>query len=98
MSTQAIKPRSFEMVTPGEFANLGRPRVQHHDVEEALREMKSMAVGEGVRLKVATETEGKRKRNAALKQAEVLNFPVESMLRDGYLYFRKLKSWKKARA
>lgn len=95
MSTQSIKARSFEMVTPQEFTDLGRPRIQHRDVEEALREMRSMMVGEGVRFKVMTEQEGKRKQNAAIKQAQFLDIPVECMFREGYVYVRKLKSWKK---
>jgi hypothetical protein len=85
------------MVTPGEFE---RVRNNHHhsknpEIRAAVRSMKSMVVGEGVKVKVfGTFRDIDKKRKAAFQVAVQLNMPIETMTVNGYLYIRRIKAWK----
>lgn len=98
MSTQPINQnRSFEMVTIGEFNRL---RLEHHhskhpEMREAVRAMKSMVVGEGVKVKVfGSHRDIDRKRKAAIQMATRMDMPIETMTVNGYLYIQRVKDWK----
>lgn len=98
MSTQ---PRSiavrtpYEMVTPAEFAQLGPRRGVHLDTSVAIRAMKSMAIGEGVKIKLfGSKGQNETKRKMAIRTATVLSMPIRTAIRDGYLYLQKVAEWK----
>lgn len=84
--------RAYELVMPEEFGHLRSRNYKHHDLVHAIREMKSMPAGQGVKLKCfGTAREAWKKQKAAIAIAGREKVPVRTMLRDGWLFIEKLK-------
>jgi hypothetical protein len=65
---------------------------KHHDLLCAIREMKRLPVGQGVKLKCpGTSQQGHRKQKAAIAIANREKILVRTMLRDGWLFIEKLR-------
>jgi hypothetical protein len=75
-----------------EFRHLRSRSYKHHDLVCAIREMKNLPPGQGVKLKCAgTAKERAKKQKAAVAIASRERVPVRTMLRDGWLFLEKLK-------
>ncbi len=84
--------RTYELVMPEEFGRLRSRNYKHHDLVHAIREMRSMPAGQGVKLKcVGTAREAWKRQKAAIAIATRERVPVRTMLRDGWLFIEKLK-------
>jgi hypothetical protein len=84
--------RAYELVMPEEFGHLRSRNYKHHDLVNAIRDMKSMPAGQGVKVKCyGTAREGGKKQKAAIAIANRERVPVRTMLRDGWLFIEKLK-------
>jgi hypothetical protein len=84
--------RAYELVMPEEFGHLRSRNYKHHDLVQAIRDMKSMPAGQGVKLKcLGTAREGWKRQKAAIAIANRERVPVRTMLRDGWLFVEKLK-------
>ena len=85
-------PRVYELVMAEEFGRLHSRNYKHHDLVNAIRDMKSMPAGQGVKLKcVGTAREAGKKQKAAVAIASRERVPVRTMLRDGWLFIEKVK-------
>jgi hypothetical protein len=84
--------RTYELVMPEEFGHLRSRNYKHHDLVNAIRDMKSMPTGQGVKVKCyGTAREGSKKQKAAIAIANREKVQVRTMLRDGWLFIEKLK-------
>lgn len=84
--------RTYELVMPEEFGRLRSRNYKHHDLVHAIRAMKSMPAGQGVKLRCSgTAHEGWKRQKAAIAIAAREKVPVRTMLRDGWLFIEKLK-------
>jgi hypothetical protein len=84
--------RSFELVTPEELKQLRRRNFKHHDLYWAIREIRNMPAGQGVKVKcLGTASERYRKQKAVYAIAAREHVPVRTMLRDGWLFIEKTK-------
>jgi hypothetical protein len=84
--------RAYELVMPEEFGHLRNRNYKHHDLVNAIRDMKSMPAGQGVKVKCyGTAREGGKKQKAAIAIANREKVQVRTMLRDGWLFIEKLK-------
>ncbi len=85
--------RAYELVMPEEFGLLRSRNYKHHDLVHAIREMKSMPAGQGVKLKCpGTAREAWKRQKAAIAIANREQVLVRTMLRDGWLFIEKLKA------
>ncbi len=83
--------RAYELVTANEFGHLRSKDYKHRDLHRAIREMKHMPVGQGVKLKCfGTARERGRKRKAAMTIAARAAVPVRTMLRGDWLFIEKV--------
>jgi hypothetical protein len=88
-----LPSRCYELVMPEEFGHLRSRNYKHHDLVNAIRDMKSMPAGQGVKLKChGTAREGGKKQKAAIAIANRERVQVRTMLRDGWLFIEKLKN------
>jgi hypothetical protein len=75
-----------------EFRHLRNRNYKHHDLVCAIREMKRLPAGQGVKLKCpGTPLHGQKKQKAAIAIANREKVAVRTMLRDGWLFIEKLK-------
>jgi hypothetical protein len=87
-----VGPRSYELVTPEEFGRLRSRNYKHHDLVRAIRDMKSMPAGQGVKLRCfGTAREASRKQKAAIQIAAREGVPARTMVRGGWLFIEKLR-------
>ncbi len=81
--------RVYEMVTKGEFEMV---RGKHRDLYRAIRDLKELSAGEGVKLKcLGTPQERERKRKAAIAIAGRARVQVRTMLRGDWLFIEKVR-------
>lgn len=93
-----IDPRAYELVTPEEFGQLRSRNYKHHDLVRAIRDMKSMPSGQGVKLKCyGTALEGSKKQKAAIAIANRERVLVRTMRRDGWLFIEKVREPRESR-
>jgi hypothetical protein len=84
--------RAYELVMPEEFGHLRNRNYKHHDLVNAIRDMKSMPAGQGVKVKCyGTARESGKKQKAAIAIANREKVQVRTMVRDGWLFIEKLK-------
>jgi hypothetical protein len=84
--------RSYELVMADEFRHLRNRNYKHHDLACAIRELKSLPAGQGVKIKCAgAPVQGQRKQKAAIAIARRQKVTVRTMLRNGWLFIEKLK-------
>jgi hypothetical protein len=88
--TAKPQARVYEMVTKGEFEQV---RGKHRDLYRAVRDLKELSAGEGVKLKcLGTPQERARKRKAAIAIAARAEVHVRTMLRGDWLFIEKVKA------
>jgi hypothetical protein len=84
--------RSYELVMAEEFRYLRSRNYKHHDLVCAIRELKGLPAGQGVKLKCpGGSLQGQKKQKAAIAIAHRERVAVRTMLRDGWLFLEKLK-------
>lgn len=87
-----IDARAYELVMPEEFGRLRSKNYKHHDLVSAIRDMKSMPAGQGVKLRcLGTAREAARKQKAAIQIAAREGVPARTMVRGGWLFIEKMR-------
>jgi hypothetical protein len=87
-----IDARAYELVTPEEFGRLRSRNYKHHDLIRAIRDMKSMPAGQGVKLRCfGTTREASRKQKAAIQIAAREGVSARTMVRGGWLFIEKVR-------
>jgi hypothetical protein len=84
--------RSYELVTPEEFRQLRGRNFKHHDLYRAIREMRKLSDGEGIKIRLlCSGQEAAKRQKAAVQIARREGVPVRTMLRSGWLFIEKIK-------
>lgn len=85
--------RAFELVTPEELKQLRARNFKHHDLYWAIREIKRLPAGQGVKVKcLGTARERYRKQKAVYAIAAREQMSVRTMIRNGWLFIEKTKA------
>lgn len=83
--------RNYELVMPEEFKRLTGQNSKHHELYRAIRAMKSIPAGQGIKLKCpSTHKEAVKMRKAAVQIARREGIRARTMLRAGWLFIEKL--------
>lgn len=84
--------RSYELVMADELRSLRNKNYKHHDLACAIRELRSLPAGQGVKVKcTGASAQAQKKQKAAIAIARRQKVAVRTMLRNGWLFIEKLK-------
>ncbi|HLW51528.1 MAG TPA: hypothetical protein VKW06_01695 [Candidatus Angelobacter sp.] len=84
--------RIYELVMPEEFRQLRSRNAKHHELYRAIRSMKNLPAGQGIKIRCpGTQKEAVKIRKAAVQIARREGIPARTMLRGGWLFIEKLK-------
>lgn len=87
--------RIYELVMPEEFGRQRLENLKYPDLHRAIREMRAMPPGRGVKLRCSgSPQEAVRKQKAAVAIAARSRIAIRTMLRGGWLFLERVKEVK----
>lgn len=82
--------RNYEMVTPEEFRQMGSRKLKYPDLSRAIRALKKMAAGEGIKIPCSSGKKDALKRQKAIAYlARREKMAIRTMLRGEWLFVEK---------
>lgn len=87
--------RVYELVMPDEFGRQRLENLKYPDLHRAIREMRTMPPGRGVKLRCGgSPQDAVRKQKAAVAIAARSKIAIRTMLRGGWLFLERIKESK----
>lgn len=85
--------RNYEMVTPDELRQLRSKNFKYPDLYRAIRTLKKMAPGEGIKIQCSSgEKDARKKQKAVAQMARREKMTIRTMLRGEWLFIEKTGS------
>jgi chromosome segregation and condensation protein ScpB len=82
--------RNYEMVTPEELRRIRSRNFKYPDIHRAIRALKKMAAGEGIKIQcTAGKKDALKKQKAAAKAARKEGVTIRTMVHGEWLFIEK---------
>jgi hypothetical protein len=82
--------RNYDMVTPEELHRIRSKNFKYPDIYRALRALKKMAVGEGIKIQcTAGKKDARKRQKAVVEMARREGLTIRTMLRGDWLFIEK---------